>query len=124
MLIKLSETENVILPRPRFGTRAIFAVPVQAAASVQAASVQAASVQAAASVRAVPVQAASVHGGPSAILRASSARPSTDLPSAAAQGQPCAHALTGGPAANYMTRISATGEGASGPHPAREPEPV
>ena len=119
MLIKLSETENVLLPRPRFGTRAIFAVPVQAAASVQAASVQAA-----ASVRAVPVQAASVHGGPSAILRASSARPSTDLPSAAAQGQPCAHALTGGPAANYMTRISATGEGASGPHPAREPEPV
>jgi hypothetical protein len=99
VLIKLSESENVITPLPRFGMRAFLTVPVQT--------------------------------GLSAILRARSARPSTDLPSAAAQQQPCAHVLTGkaglrltGPATNYMTRISATGEGASGPHPAREPEPV
>ena len=99
MLIKLAETENIVVPRPRFGTRAFLAVPAQA--------------------------------GPSAILRAPGARPSTDLPSAAARRQACAHALTGraglqgtGQAASYMTRISAIGAGASGPHPAREPEPV
>jgi hypothetical protein len=99
VLIKLSESENVITPLPRFGMRAFLTVPVQA--------------------------------GSSAILRARSARPSTDLPSAAATRQPCAHVLTGGAglqlfgqATNYMTRISAIGEGASGPHPAREPEPV
>ena len=99
MLIKLSESENVITPLPRFGMRAFLTVPVQA--------------------------------DPSAMLRARSARPSTDLPSAAAQRAACAHALTGGAgqlsigqATNYMTRISAIGEGASGPHPAREPEPV
>ena len=99
MLIKLSESENVITPPTRFGMRAFLTVPVQA--------------------------------DPSAMLRARSARPSTDLPSAAATRQPCAHVLTGGAglqlpgqATNYMTRISAIGEGASGPHPAREPEPV
>ena len=99
MLIKLSESETVITPLPRFGMRAFLTVPAQA--------------------------------GESAMLRARSARPSTDLPSAAATRQPCAHVLTGwaglqlfGQATNYMTRISATGEGASGPHPAREPEPV
>jgi hypothetical protein len=74
----------------------------------------------------VPAQA-----GSSAILRARSARPSTDLPSAAAKRAACAHALTGGAgqlgigqATNYMTRISAAREGALGPHQAREPEPV
>ncbi|MDQ2877380.1 MAG: hypothetical protein M3Y33_22265 [Actinomycetota bacterium] len=94
MLIKLSESETVITPLPRFGMRAFLTVPVQA--------------------------------GPSAMLSARSARPS-----AAAKQQPCVHVRTGdaglhliGQAANYMTRISATGEGASGPHPAREPEPV
>jgi hypothetical protein len=99
VLIKLSESENVVLPRPRFGTRAFLMVPAQA--------------------------------GSSAILSALSARPSTDLPSAAAMRAACAHALTGGAgqhligqATNYMTRISASGEGALGPHPAREPEPV
>jgi len=99
VLIKLSESENVITPLPRFGMRALLTVPVQA--------------------------------GPSAILRARSARPSTDLPSAAAKRAACAHALTGwagqlviGHATNYMTRISAAREGALGPHPAREPEPV
>ena len=99
MLIKLAETENIVVPRPRFGTRAFLAVPAQA--------------------------------GPSAILRAPGARPSTDLPSAAAQRAACAHALTGGAgqlstgqATNYMTRIIAASEGAWGPHPAREPEPV
>jgi hypothetical protein len=109
VLIKLSESENVITPLPRFGMRAFLTVPVWA--------------------------------GPSAILRARSARPSADLPSAdlpsadlpsaAAKGQPCVHALTGsgglrliGQATNYMTRISAASEGASGPHQAREPEPV
>jgi hypothetical protein len=99
VLIKLSESENIVLPRPRFGTRAFLTVPA-------------------------PV-------GSSAILSALSARPSTDLPSAAAMRAACAHALTGGAgqhligqATNYMTRISASGEGALGPHPAREPEPV
>ena len=99
MLIKLSESENVITPLPRFGMRAFLTVPVQADSS--------------------------------AMLRARSARPSTDLPSAAAQRAACAHALTGGAgqlstgqATNYMTRIIAASEGASGPHPAREPEPV
>ena len=99
MLIKLSESENVITPLPRFGMRAFLTVLVQADSP--------------------------------AMLRARSARPSTDLPSAAATGQPCAHVLTGraglhliGQATNYMTRISAFSEGASGPHPAREPEPV
>ena len=99
MLIKLSESETVVTPLPRFGMRAFLTVPAQA--------------------------------GESAMLRARSARPSTDLPSAAATRQPCAHVLTGGAglqlpgqATNYMTRISAIGEGASGPHPAREPEPV
>jgi hypothetical protein len=99
VLIKLSETENVITPLTRFGMRAFLTVPVQAASP--------------------------------AILRARSARPSTDLPSAAAQRQVCAHARTGGvrlqltgQANSYMTRISAIGAGASGPHPAREPEPV
>jgi hypothetical protein len=99
VLIKLSETETVITPLTRFGMRAFLTVPAQA--------------------------------GSSAILRARSARPSTDLPSAAATRQACAHVRTDvaglqltGPATNYMTRISAVGEGASGPHPAREPEPV
>ncbi|HMH90284.1 MAG TPA: hypothetical protein VK586_04280 [Streptosporangiaceae bacterium] len=99
MLIKLSESENVITPLPRFGMRAFLTVPVQA--------------------------------GASAILRARSARPSADLPSAAATWQACAHARTGGAglhligqATNYMTRSLAFREGALGPHPAREPEPV
>jgi hypothetical protein len=99
VLIKLSETETVITPLPRFGMRAFLTVPVQARRSV--------------------------------ILRARSARPSTDLPSAAAKRAACAHALTGGAgeliigqATNYMTRSLAVGEGARGPHPAREPEPV
>jgi hypothetical protein len=99
VLIKLSETETVFTPLPRFGMRALLTVPVQA--------------------------------GASAILRARSARPSTDLPSAAAMWRACAHVRTGsaglqliGQATNYMTRILAVGEGASGPHPAREPEPV
>jgi hypothetical protein len=99
VLIKLSETETVITPLPRFGTRAFLTVPAQA--------------------------------GSSAILRARSARPSADLPSAAAKRAACAHALTGGAgqlvigqATNYMTRISAAREGASGPHQAREPKPV
>ena len=97
MLIKLSETETVITPLPRFGMRAFLTVPVQARGSV--------------------------------ILRARSARPSTDLPSAARRAA-CAHALTGGAgqltgqATNYMTRIIAASEGARGPHPVREPEPV
>jgi hypothetical protein len=99
VLIKLSESENVNMPLPRFGMRAFLPVPVQADLS--------------------------------ATPRARGARPSTDVLSAAAQWHTCAQILTGeagllltGPADNYMTRISATGEGASGPHPAREPEPV
>jgi hypothetical protein len=100
VLIKLSETETVITPLPRFGMRAFLTVPAQA--------------------------------GESAMLRARSARPSTDLPSsAAAQRAACAHALTGGAgqlsigqATNYMTRIIAARESALGSHPAREPEPV
>ena len=99
MLIKLSETETVITPLPRFGMRAFLTVPAQA--------------------------------GSSAILRARSARPSADLPSAAATWQACAHVRSGkaglqliGQATNYMTRSLAVREGASGPHPAREPEPV
>jgi hypothetical protein len=99
VLIKLSETETVITPLTRFGMRAFLTVPAQA--------------------------------GESAMLRARSARPSTDLPSAAAKRAACAHALTGGAgqlsigqATNYMTRIIAAREGALGPHPAREPEPV
>jgi hypothetical protein len=74
----------------------------------------------------VPAQA-----GPSASTRAVSARPSADLSSAAAKRQHAADARTGwaallpiGPATNYMTRIPASGGAASGPHPAREPEPV
>jgi hypothetical protein len=99
VLITLSESENVILPRPRFGTPAFIAVPAQA--------------------------------GLSASMRALSARPSADLPCAAAKQQHAADARTGwagllptGTATNYMTRILASGEAASGPHPAREPEPV
>jgi hypothetical protein len=97
VLNTISESENVVLPRPRFGTRAFLTAPAQV--------------------------------GPSAILSAFSARPSTDLPSAARRAA-CAHALTGGAgqltgqATNYMTRIIAASEGARGPHPAREPEPV
>jgi hypothetical protein len=102
VLITISESENVVLPRPRFGTRAFLTAPAQA--------------------------------GTSAILSAFSARPSaavpsTDLPLAARRAA-CAHALTGGAgqltgqATNYMTRIIAASEGARGPHPAREPEPV
>ena len=99
MLITLSETENVVMPRPRFVTPALLAVPAQA--------------------------------GLSGIPCALGARPSADLPSAAAKQLHVANARTGwagllpiGPATNYMTRILASGEAASGPHPAREPEPV
>jgi hypothetical protein len=99
LINKLSESENVAFPRPWSGTPAFLTVPAQV--------------------------------GSSAILSALSARPSTDLPSAAAMRAACAHALTGGAgqhligqATNYMTRISASSEGALGPHPAREPEPV
>jgi hypothetical protein len=108
VLINVSESENVMVPRPRFGMPAFLAAPAQA--------------------------------GPSVSTRAFSARPSADLPSAdlpsadlpcaAAMQQHAADARTGwagllptGPATTYTTRILAS-EGASGPHPAREPEPV
>jgi hypothetical protein len=99
VLIKLSESEKVVQPRPRFGTPALLAVTAQ--------------------------------DGRPASMRAFSARPSADLPCAAAKQPHAADARTGwagllpiGPATNYMTRILASGEAASGPHPAREPEPV
>jgi hypothetical protein len=114
VLIKLSESENFVLPRPRSGMAAFLAVPAQA--------------------------------GPSGITRAIGARPSADLPCAAAKQPHAADARTGwagllplGQATtalpanalpanalptNYMTRILASREGALGPHPAREREPV
>jgi hypothetical protein len=101
VLITLSETENVVMPRPRFVTPALLAVPAQA--------------------------------GLSGIPCALGARPSADLPSAAAKQLHVANARTGwagllpfgqATTTNYMTRILASGEGALGPHPAREPEPV
>jgi hypothetical protein len=99
VLNMISETESVLTPRPRSGMRAFLPVPAQ--------------------------------DGPSASARALIARPSTnDLPAAARKQQHCAHVLTDWAVlpligqATYMTRISATGEGAVGPHPAREPEPV
>jgi hypothetical protein len=119
VLIKLSESENVITPLPRFGMRAFLTVPVQAGASA---------ILRARSAR--PSADRPSAGLPSAD-RPSADRPSAGLPSAAAQRAACAHALTGGAgqlvigqATSYMTRISAAREGASGPHPAREPEPV
>jgi hypothetical protein len=111
VLIKLSESENFVLPRPRFGMPAFLAVPAQA--------------------------------GPSGMTRALlGARPSADLPCAAAKQPHAAEVRTGWAGllpidqasnalrtnalpTNYMTtRTLASGEGALGPHPAREPEPV
>jgi hypothetical protein len=114
VLIKISETESVITPRPRSGMRAF--LPVSATAVLAKAAF----------AKAAPAQA-----GPSASARALSTRPSVnDLPAAARKQQHGTHVLTDWAVlpltgqASYMTRISATGDGASGPHPAREPEPV
>jgi hypothetical protein len=113
VLIKISQSEKAIAPRLLSGMRAFLPAAARAVP-----------------VKAVPVKAAPVKAAPAYV------GPVTSDPRAAAAPQ-AAHALTG-PAGlrlagqptsqtisiSDMTRTSAAGEGALGPHPAREPEPV